>query len=263
MRTRVATVPDGLDPDEFLRSAGPDAGVRWEELAARAPSGFEAGLAEDSAALNPNNPNQMEMVASRIREYIAQFPSGLREGYAEIAERRTGISRHLLLIPVAPAAAGPAPRRAPETRAREGPGKYLVQLLAVRPDAFERIRDKVAPDELEPSDRSIYVRMLDSYDRAGAGGLEADLRDYPDEAQDVIRRAWAKPPPRVDDEVAQELAKRIRLNHMKQMENGIIRELTEAERDRDSETVMRMQTKLTQIGRAIADLEKEILTSLA
>ncbi len=263
MRTRVATVPDGLDPDEFLRSAGPDAAVRWEELAARAPSGFEAGLAEDSAVLNPNNPNQMEMVASRIREYIAQFPSGLREGYAEIAERRTGISRHLLLIPVAPAAAGPAPRRAPETRAREGPGKYLVQLLAVRPDAFERIRDKVAPDELEPSDRSIYVRMLDSYDRAGAGGLEADLRDYPDEAQDVIRRAWAKPPPRVDDEVAQELAKRIRLNHMKQMENGIIRELTEAERDRDSETVMRMQTKLTQIGRAIADLEKEILTSLA
>ncbi len=263
MRTRVATVPDGLDPDEFLRSAGPDAAVRWEELAARAPSGFEAGLAEDSAALNPNNPNQMEMVASRIREYIAQFPPGLREGYAEIAERRTGISRHLLLIPVAPVAAGPAPRRAPATRAREGPGKYLVQLLAVRPDAFERIRDKIAPDEMEPSDRSIYVRMLDSYDRAGAGGLEADLRDYPDEAQDVIRRAWAKPPPRVDDEVAQELAKRIRLNHMKQMENGIIRELTEAERDRDSETMVRMQTKLTQIGRAIADLEKEILTSLA
>ncbi len=265
MRTRVATVPDGLDPDEFLRSAGPDAAVRWEELARRAPSGFEAGLAEDSVGLNPNNPNQMEMVAARIRDLIGQFPSGLREGYAEIAERRTGISRHLLLLSAAAAPApvnANAPRRS-DVRPKEGPGKYLVQLLAVRPDAFERVRDEVAPDELEPEDRGLYVRMLGSYNRSGTGGLESELADYSQEDQDVIRRAWAKPPPRVDDEVADELARRIRLNHMKQIENGIIRELTEAERDRDSESAVRMQNQLTQIGRAIADLEKEILTSRA
>jgi hypothetical protein len=136
-------------------------------------------------------------------------------------------------------------------------------LLAVRPDAFERIRDAVAPEELEPQDRGIYVRMLETYSRGGIKGLESELGDYPQEAQDVVRRAWAKPPPRVDDEVAEELAKRIRLNHMKQMENGIIRELTEAERDRDSDRTVRMQTQLTQIGRAIAELEKEILTSRA
>ena len=260
MRTRVATMPDGLDPDEFLRAAGPDAPARWEELAARAPSGFEAGLAEDAAGLNPSNPNQMEMVAGKIRDFLNQFPAGLREGYAEIGERRTGISRHLLLTaPVAPAVRG----RVREVATREGPGKYLVQLLAVRPDAFERVRAQVSPDELEPSDRGIYVRMLDTYDRAGQNGLEAELRDYPIEAQEVIRRAWAKPPPRVDDELAEELAKRVRLNHMKNLENGIIRELTEAERGRDSDKAVRMQTQLTQIGRAIADLEKEIQTSLA
>jgi len=260
MRTRVATMPDGLDPDEFLRSAGPDAAARWEELSSRAPSGFEAGLAEDAAGLNPSNANQVEMVAGRIREYINQFPAGLREGYAEIGERRTGISRHLLLT--APVAAA-TPGRVRQVATREGPGKYLVQLLAVRPDAFARVRTQVSPDELEPADRGMYERMLETYDRSGPSGLEADLRDYPIEAQEVIRRAWAKPPPRVDDELAEELAKRIRLNHMKNLENGIIRELSEAERFLDSERAVRMQTQLTQIGRAIAELEKEILTSRA
>jgi len=260
MRTRVATMPEGLDPDEFLRAAGPDAAARWEELAGRAPSGFEAGLAEDAAGLNPSNPNQVEVVAGKIREFINQFPAGLREGYAEIGERRTGISRHLLLTaPVAPAARG----RVREVATREGPGKYLVQLLAVRPDAFERVRAQVSPDELEPSDRGIYVRMLETYDRSGPNGLEAELRDYPIEAQEVIRRAWAKPPTRVDDELAEELAKRVRLNHMRNLENGIIRELSEAEGYLDSDRAVRMQTQLTQIGRAIADLEKEILTSRA
>src|SRR5712692_8497682 len=39
LRTRVVTVPGAKDPDEFLRSAGPDASARWEELVAKAPSG--------------------------------------------------------------------------------------------------------------------------------------------------------------------------------------------------------------------------------
>jgi len=125
------------------------------------------------------------------------------------------------------------------------------------------VRAQVSPDEMEPSDRGIYERMLETYERSGPSGLEAELRDYPIEAQEVIRRAWAKPPPRVDDELAEELAKRVRLNHMKNLENGIIRELSETESFLDSERAVRMQTQLTQIGRAIADLEKEILTSRA
>src|SRR5213595_1955794 len=97
MRTRVIAVPGAKDPDEFLRGAGPDAPTRWEELVAKAPSGFEAGMEEDSVGLNPSNPNQVERVAGRLREWIRQFPATLHESYAEAAERRTGISRHLLL----------------------------------------------------------------------------------------------------------------------------------------------------------------------
>src|SRR5438094_6698543 len=248
MRTRVVTLPDSAkDPDEFLRAAGPDAVSRWEELVSRAPSGFEAGMAEDAAGLNPSNPKQVEMVAGRLREWIRQFPESLRDGYAEAAERHTGISRHLLLrdpepAPVArPANGARSSARVPGKKVTAG--NYLVQLLAVRPAAFDRVRTKLTPQELESGDRAVFVRMLESYERGGPAGIEADLALYPAEEQDLIRRAWAAPPPNVDDEVAIELAERIRLEHMKGMHSGIIRELSEAERGRDSERLARVEAE--------------------
>ncbi len=261
MRSRVIVVPGAKDPDEFLRAAGPDAAQRWEELAAKAPSGFEAGMAEDSAGLNPSNPNQVERVASRLRDWIREFPASLREGYAEAAERHTGISRHLLLQDLEPdRQARPVTTGLPPLR-RRGAGKltasgYLMQLLAVRPPAFDRVRTKVTSEELDEGDRAIYIRMLESYERGGPAGLEADLADYPPEEQDLIRRAWAAPPPNVDDEVAVELSERIRLEHMKGMHSGIIRELSEAERGRDSERVARLETEARELARAITDMER-------
>ena len=258
MRTRVVTLPDAKDPDEFLRAAGPDAAARWDELVAKAPSGFEAGMADDSAGLNPSNPNQVELVAGRLREWIRQFPDGLRDGYAETAERHTGISRHLLLRDPEPT---PAPRPTNGAAARI-PGKkltaarYLVQLLAVRPSAFDRVRTRLTPEELDSGDRDVFIRMLGSYDRGGPAGLEADLALYPPEEQDLIRRAWAAPPPNVDDEVAVELAERIRLDNMKGMHSGIIRELSEAERGRDSERVARLEAEARELARAITDMER-------
>jgi len=261
MRTRVIAVPGAKDPDEFLRAAGPDAVERWDELVARAPSGFEAGMAEDAAGLNPSNPNQVERVASRLREWIREFPSSLREGYAEAAERHTGISRHLLLQEQPEPKQPPMPVTNGLGSRRPGAGKltasgYLMQLLAVRPVAFDRVRTMLTAEELDPDDRSIFTRMLGSYDRGGPAGLEVDLADYPPEEQNLIRRAWAAPPPNVDDEVAVELAERIRLDHMKGMHSGIIRELSEAERGRDSERVARLETEARELARAITDMER-------
>ena len=258
MRTRVATIPDAKDPDEFLRAGGAEALARWGEVVDRAPSGFEAGVAELSAGLNPSNSNQVEQVGTRLREWIRQFPPDLHEAYAELAERKTGISRHLLLREPEPVAARPVLRetRSPAASRKMTPSRYLVQLLAVRPAAFDRVRLMLLADQLDPDVRELFVRMLESYERAGSGGLEADLVGYPADEQDLIRRAWAAPPPNVDDEVAVELAERIRLEHMKGMHSGIIRQLSEAERGRDSESVARLETEARELARAITDMER-------
>ncbi len=263
MRTGVLTVPGSKDPDEFLRSGGAEALGRWNDLVAAAPSGFEAVMNEIVAPLNPSNPNQVEAVGAELREWIRQFPPSLHEGYAELAERRTGISRHILLR-------DPEPVRAPKNGlAARLPGKkltvgrYLLQLLAVRPVAFERVRTKITPGELDEEDRGIYVRMLETFERSGASGLESELAGYPAEEQDLIRRAWAAPPPNVDDELALELAERIKLDHMKGRHSGIIRELSEAERGKDSERVARLETEARELARAIADVERRGQSSRA
>ena len=269
MRTRWATVPDGKDPDEFLRAGGAEAAQRWQELADRAPATIDAAIDFFATGLNPSNPNQAEAVGARIREYIRQFPPSLHDTYAELAERKTGISRHLLLnepepAPRSPAGARPANGAAARTRAQKvTPSRYLVQLLAVRPAAIEKLRTKVSAAELDEDDRGVFVRMLDSYERGGASGLEAELNSYPPEEQDLIRRAWAAPPPTVDDEVAIELADRIRLERMKGMHSGIIRELSEAERGRDSERVARLESEARELARAITDMERRGQTSRA
>ena len=269
MRTRVATIPaPAKDPDEFLRAGGQEARDRWEEVASRAPSGWEAWIRDSLTGLDPGNPNHLEMAAAKAREILGKMlDPAVRETYRERAAGWIGVQPHLLAVQ--------APQPKKETRAAEPagngakpgsngraasrkltPGRYLVQLLAVRPDAFDRIRAKLTPGELDEGDRSVFIRMLETYERGGPTALEAELAGYPPEEQDLIRRAWAAPPPNVDDEVAVELVERIRLEHMKGMHSGIIRELSEAERGRDSERVARLEAEARELARAITDMER-------
>jgi DNA primase len=276
MRTRVATVtPPAKDPDEFLRAAGAQAPERWEELAAAAPSGWEFWIKDSLAGLNPGNPNQLELAASRAREVLERIPDpAVRDTYRERAAGWIGVQPHLLTArPSSLSPSGRGSARGAEAGPSSGqngkgglagrlPGKkltvgrYLLQLLAVRPVAFERVRAKLTPEELDEQDRGIYVRMLETYERGGASGLETELAGYPAEEQDLIRRAWAAPPPSVDDDVAEELAVRVRLDHMRGLHSGIIRELSEAERGKDSERVARLEAQAGELARAINDMER-------
>jgi hypothetical protein len=222
-------------------------------------------MEEAAAGLNLSNANHVELAARKLREWIAQFPASLQEEYRERAKRWMGVSGHLL-------EADPSEKRVPGrpstvTTGKNGleshaagkkmtVGRYLLMLLAVRPVAFDRVRTKITPDELDEEDRGIYVRMLETYERRGAAGLADELAGYPAEEQDLIRRAWAAPPPNVEEDVAVELVERIRLDHMKGRHSGIIRELSEAERGKDSERVARLEAEARELMRAINVMER-------
>ena len=272
MRTRVATItPPAKDPDEFLRAAGAEAPQRWEELAAAAPSGWEFWIKDALTGLNTGNPNHLEVAASKAREVLEKIPDpAVRETYRERAAGWIGVQPHLLTQAASLSPQGRGLGRGEREEGTNGKsglaarltgkkltvGRYLLQLLAVRPVAFERVRTNVTPDELDEQDRGIYLRMLETYERGGASGLENELAGYPAEEQDLIRRAWAAPPPNVDDDVAEELAVRIRLDHMRALHSGIIRELSEAERGKDSELVARLEAQAGELARAINDIER-------
>ena len=269
MRTRVATITGAKDPDEFLRAAGPEAEKSWEALAVAAPSGWEFWIKDALTGLNTANPNHLEQAASKAREVLERIPDpAVRESYRERAAGWIGVQPHLLNPLVAPekgsgraAEGGKNGLTARVAGKKVTVARYLVQLLAVRPVAFERVRTKLTPEELDEEDRGVYVRMLESYERSGASGLESELAGYPAEEQDLIRRAWAAPPPSVDDDLAVELAERIRLDRMKTREGAIIRELSEAERGRDAPGVARLEAEARELAHAISDLERRMSSS--
>jgi DNA primase len=263
MRIRVATIPEGKDPDEFLRGAGPQAAERWEALVAAAAPSLEFGMEARVEGLNLTNANHVEVAAARIRELILEYPEHLWEPYRERAERWLGVPFQLRGArgngPVRPQTPRPAQTNGLDVRIvgkRLTVGRYLLQLLAVNPAAFEGIRTSITPDELDEEDRGMYVRMLETFDRGGAAGLEKELGEYPAEEQDLIRRAWAAPPPNVDDKLAEELVSRIRLDRMKVRHSGIIRELSEAERGREADRVARLEAEASELARAINDMER-------
>jgi len=65
----------------------------------------------------------------------------------------------------------------------------------------------------------------------------------------------------VDDDLAVELAERIRLDRMKSRESAIIRELSEAERGRDVQGVGRLEAEARELAHAIGDLERRMSSS--
>jgi len=67
MRVRVAGIPDGKDPDEFLRGAGPQAAERWEALVAAAAPSLEFGMEARVEGLTLSTANHKEVAAARIR----------------------------------------------------------------------------------------------------------------------------------------------------------------------------------------------------
>jgi len=136
-------------------------------------------------------------------------------------------------------------------------GKYLLQVLAARPEAAGRVRALLQVDDLDEEDRRTYLRMLETFERGGREALGRELPDYGEQEQDLIRRAWHSPPPRLDDEVVEDLVRRLRRDSLQNRRRGIISDLREAESLGDGERVARLENELREMTRAVGALSQE------
>jgi hypothetical protein len=111
-------------------------------------------------------------------------------------------------------------------------------------------------DDLEEDDRRTYMRMLETFGRGGKEALGRELTAYTEEEQDLIRRAWHQPPPRVDDEVVDDLVLRIRRDALQSRRRGIISDLREAESRGDREGIAALETAYREMTRAVEALRQ-------
>jgi hypothetical protein len=141
--------------------------------------------------------------------------------------------------------------RRPEGKKLADDVRFLLSILAVRPDALQRVRSRLRPEEdLDGDDRATYLRMVETLERGGLEALVRELAGYPAEEQDLVRRAWASPPPDVDDSVVDDVVQNLRRRSIKRRHRALRSELAEAERRGDGELVATLEAELRKLVRA-------------
>lgn len=262
VRTRVARIAgDAKDPDEFLRSGG-----SWEEVLREARPGWEVMIRDAIQGLNSHSPADREVGIRRVREVLALIKDPAeRDTYAEVAGRLFDIEPRLLLAFVRPAGGGPR-TPPPQSGGEDGKGglvqtdggnkltnsvAYLLQVLAARPEALDRVLGILDPADLQEDDRAAYLRTVSALERGGLDALGQELAEFPAEEQGLIRRAWAAPPPALQDEVVDEVVRRIKRQARRRRILAIIDSLTEAERRRDRAQVEFLEAQLNELRERI------------
>lgn len=262
LRTRVARIAgEAKDPDEFFRSGG-----LWEDLLGNARPGWEVMIRDRLAGLNSHAPADRELGIRRIRDVLRRIKDPAEQDtYAEVAGRLFDIEPRLLLAFGAEPAArqvrqdpviresvpsGSLAPTVPGNKVSKSVG-YLLQVLAVRPETLERVRTSLDAAVLEDDDRAAYLRLVTSLDRGGVEALGRELSDFPAEEANLIRRAWAAPPPGVDVGAASlvdDLVHRIRRQSLSRRRRDIGRRIQEAERRRDHAAAVSLQAELDELN---------------
>jgi hypothetical protein len=124
---------------------------------------------------------------------------------------------------------------------------YLLQVIAARPEALSRVLGILDPADLQEDDQAAYLRMVSALERGGLDALGSELAEFPAEEQGLVRRAWASPPPSVDDEVVDKLVLKIKSDAQHRHRLAMIDSLAEAERRRDRAQIELLEAQLNEL----------------
>ncbi|HVB78234.1 MAG TPA: DNA primase [Candidatus Nitrosotalea sp.] len=251
MRTRVGELEGAKDPDEYLRGGG-----SWSEVERLAQPGWEFWLRQVIKGLNPRRPSDFELALRNVNQVLARIEDpAVRESYRRDSALWLGVDEHLVVLR-APASEARRGRSEPsslpaaaasEARADQGvPSSkvgYLIQVLACRPDALPRVRPLLGSDDLEDYDQAALGRLVEALEAGGEPELNRRLESFPAPLERLVRRAWATPPPALEDSAVDDVVKKIRASAGQRRRLAIIRDLAEAERTGDSLRVADLEAR--------------------
>ena len=241
LRTRVASLGEAKDPDEFLRAGGD-----WSLAAAAAPPEWEFWIRETIAGLNPTRPRDLQVGLEKVYGVLLKIAEpAVREAYRVKAAEWLGIDQRLMRRNGHPAPAQPGGLEPARPGKKLSVGQHILSVIAVRPEALDRVESSALPDDFNEEDRRTFGLMRQTLQAGGLDALRDRLGSFGEQEQDLIRRAWASPPPRTDDEFVAELTWRLRLESLQTRLGDVRRRLGEAEQrgDRDQVALLEMEDR--------------------
>jgi DNA primase len=253
LRSLVATLPEGKDPDEYLRAAGSEAAARWTQVEEAAQPGWEYWIRAEIAGLSPSRTRDIEIALGKVNAVLAQVPdAALRASYRERAANWLGMEPHLMELKVQPEARrrstsvefsdGLAPMGAGKELTSEL--RYLIKVLAVRPEAAARLRARLDPEYLDGEEKDAYLKMLQSVDRGGTEALQGELETFPPEWRAAMSEAWTVAPLAVGDAVIDEVAEKLVGKSVRRRTRILIGQMRDAEGRGDQAQVARLEAQL-------------------
>ena len=241
LRTRVASLGEAKDPDEFLRAGGD-----WSLAAASAPPEWEFWIRETIAGLNPTRPRDLQVGLEKVYGVLLKIAEpAVREAYRVKAAEWLGIDQRLMRRNGHPAPAQPGGLEPARPGKKLSVGQHILSVIAVRPEALDRVESSALPDDFNEEDRRTFGLMRQTLQAGGLDALRDRLGSFGEQEQDLIRRAWANPPPRTDDEFVAALTWRLRLESLQTRLGDVRRRLGEAEQrgDRDQVALLEMEDR--------------------
>ena len=208
---RVVNIPDGKDPDEFIRKNGAehfklllerasndieyrliDIGKQYALSTAAGQAEYLGAAAEMLATLQ--SPIEQDVYAGKLAESMKVSKQAILAQIKQISDRKARRERrsHTHLTRVmresARATAQVNPEAGQNPRAT-GAEEHLIGLLLLHPDYLKRMEEKLPPEAMATSfNRDLYRQMLDRH----RSGLLLDLpflaADYDEDAMAYISR---------------------------------------------------------------------------
>ncbi len=239
LQARVAVLPEGLDPDGFLRRHGRDA---FAKLVGTAVPVVQFAL-ESSLRRHPPTPEGKARVVDELLPLIASIRHDVaRSEHIRQLSQRLGVPEdavraRLRALRRGQARAGqPDPVRAAQAAERVAE-QHLLQRMLYDHDARARLARALREEDFtDPLHREIFRALC------GTGDVHAVREAVSGPAREVVHRLWFGPrPPRADEEgwVA-----RIRKEQRQRRRAELVAEIARAERAGDLDRVRAFQEEL-------------------
>jgi DNA primase len=262
-RVRVLRLPDGQDPDAFIRKAG--AAQYRNRLRESVPYlDFVLDAAIHSQG-NLDNPRNKIQVINAVLPYLAKLTNAMeRSEYVSRFARRLRIDDQQLLAEVKRAAQQKKPRLSEAPLASLGEMKFaekrLLQVLLSNPALQSDILPRCAVEDFEGlATEKIFVIVMDEFHKnqpATFESLHGRFAGEPEQA--LLARLQIED---VSEDLSGEAAEgfynalhALRLSRYKQM---ILREIDEAAQRKDDELVNRLYEQRVRVDRELVSLSRK------
>jgi DNA primase len=262
-RVKVLRLPEGQDPDVFVRTAGPEEYQnRAQEAVPYLEFVLEAAIQSQGTLDDPKKKVQAMNV---VLPYLAKLPSAVeRSDYVFQFARRLGIEDQQLLAETRRAAQQKKVRLAEEPVASALSMKFaekrLLQLLLSHSDLQREVLSLCAKQDFEGlAAERIFLNLLDGYGRNQGSSYEGLHRQFAGEAEQTLlaQLEMEEVPESPSRDTAESFLNALRAIRLAAYKQRILTEIADAAQRNDDEMLNHLFEQRVRVDRELVSLSRK------